>query len=87
MGRPGEKRNYKKEYEDYHKKPAQKKRRAKRNAARNTLEKEGRVAKGDGKEVHHKTPIRKGGSNAKKNLKVTTKKANRSWRKNKKGYG
>ena len=30
-------RNYKKEYANYHAKPAQKKRRASRNAARNTL--------------------------------------------------
>ena len=32
-------RNYKKEYANYHAKPAQKKRRASRNAARNTLAK------------------------------------------------
>lgn len=46
-------RDYKKEYREYHALPEQKKRRADRNAARNKAMKEGRVRKGDGKEVHH----------------------------------
>ena len=45
-------RNYKKEYANYHSKPAQKKRRASRNAARNTLSKGGVNLKG--KDVAHK---------------------------------
>jgi hypothetical protein len=48
------KRNYKKEYASYHGKPPQIKRRAARNSARRKLTKEGRVRKGDGKDVHHK---------------------------------
>lgn len=48
------KRNYKKEYGDYHGKPAQKKRRAERNTSRAKLEKEGRVKKKDGRDVDHK---------------------------------
>lgn len=47
------KRNYKKEYEEYHAKPSQKKRRADRNAARRKAMKRGAVRKGDGKEVDH----------------------------------
>lgn len=46
-------RDYAKEYREYHAKPAQKKRRADRNAARRKAEREGRVRKGDGKEVDH----------------------------------
>lgn len=46
-------RNYRKEYDDFHAKPEQKKRRAERNRARIEAEKEGRVKKGDGKEVDH----------------------------------
>ena len=71
-------RNYKEEYKKYHSKPEQKKNRAKRNAARNKLEKEGRVSKGDGKDVHHKKSLKSGGSNAKKNLAVASKSKNRS---------
>lgn len=47
------KRDYKKEYRDYQGTPEQKKRRAARNAARRQAMKEGRVHKGDGKEVDH----------------------------------
>lgn len=47
------KRDYKKEYREYHALPAQKKRRADRNAARNKALREGRVHKGDGKELDH----------------------------------
>jgi hypothetical protein len=53
-------RDYKKEYTEYHAKPEQKKRRAQRNAARNEAEKDGRVHKGDGKEVDHVNAPRTG---------------------------
>lgn len=76
-------RDYKHEYETYHGKPQQKKNRAKRNAARRAMEKEGRVSKGDGKEVDHKKPIRSGGGNGRGNLRVTTKAENRAWRRGK----
>jgi len=46
-------RDYKKEYAQYHAKPAQKKRRADRNAARAKMEKAGKVRPGDGKEIDH----------------------------------
>lgn len=47
------KRNYRKEYDEYHALPEQKKRRADRNRARNKAMREGRVRKGDNLEVHH----------------------------------
>lgn len=47
------KRDYKKEYREYHATPLQKKRRADRNRARRKAMREGRVSKGDSKEVHH----------------------------------
>jgi len=74
-------RNYAKEYRTYHSKPKQKKRRAHRNAARALMTASGAVRKGDGKDVHHRD--RNPANNAKKNLGVSTKKANRGWRRGK----
>lgn len=71
-------RDYKKEYANYHSKPEQKKNRAARNAARSQAEKEGRVKKGDGKDVDHKKPLRSGGGNSKSNLRVRSASANRA---------
>lgn len=68
-------RDYKKEYKDYHSKPEQKRRRAARNAARRKMEKEGRVRKGDGKDVDHKDRNPK--NNSKSNLRVQSKSKNR----------
>ena len=50
-------RPYKKEYDTYQGKPEQIKNRAKRNAARAELEKQGKVTKGDGKDVDHIKPF------------------------------
>lgn len=72
-------RDYKKEYANYHSRPEQIRNRAKRNAARRELMEEGRVRKGDGKDVDHKRPLDKGGSNARSNLRVQSKSANRSF--------
>ena len=74
-------RNYRKEYDNYHSKPAQKKKRAKRNAARRSLMKSGKVSKGDGKDVHHKDG--NPNNNEKSNLSVTAKSKNRSFPRNK----
>ena len=82
---PRKVRDYKDEYAKYHSKPAQKKNRAARNAARATLEAEGRVKKGDGKDVDHKRPLSKGGSNSKTNLRVQSASRNRSYKRNKSG--
>ena len=76
-------RNYRKEYDNYHSKPKQKKNRAKRNAARDIMEKSGEASRGDGKDVSHKKPLAKGGSNKKSNLKVASKSKNRSFKRTK----
>ena len=47
-------RNYKQEYERYHKSPEQKKRRAGRNRIRREMLKSGRVRKGSRVDVHHR---------------------------------
>lgn len=70
-------RDYKSEYQNYQGKPEQIKKRAQRVKARRMLEKEGAVHKGDGKDVDHKVPLRKGGSTARSNLRVRSKSANR----------
>lgn len=75
-------RPYKKEYEEYQGKPEQIKKRAKRNSARAELMKEGRVSKGDGKDVDHIKPLSKGGTSTKSNLKVKSASANRSFSRN-----
>jgi len=71
-------RDYKREYKLFHGKPERIKQRAQRNAARAKLLKEGTVKKGDGKDVHHKRAIDSGGTNARSNLRVESKTANRS---------
>ncbi len=70
------KRDYAKEYREYHGTPEQKKRRAQRNAARREAEDKGLVRKGDGKEVDHLGSNRKGPLNNKR-VKVVSRKANR----------
>ena len=69
-------RDYKKEYREYHSKPEQKKRRAGRNRARRIMTMLKKVRKGDGKDVHHKDGNPE--NNSKKNLRVESKKTNRS---------
>lgn len=71
-------RNYADEYASYHAKPEQKKRRAQRNAARRKMEDSGRVRKGDGKDVDHRD--RNTANNSSSNLRVTSRKQNRGWR-------
>lgn len=69
-------RDYRREYDTYHGEPEQIKRRAARNKARRHLEKQGRVKKGDGKEVDHKdhNPL----NNSPANIRVRSRSANRS---------
>lgn len=67
-------RDYKKEYETYHKSPKQKRRRAQRNSARAKLEKEGAVKKGDGKSVDHKD--HNTANSSRSNLQVLSRSAN-----------
>lgn len=65
----------------YNARPEQVKKREMRNAARAALMKDGKVKKGDGKDVDHKRMLDGNGTNAKSNLRVTSKTENRGWRK------
>jgi hypothetical protein len=60
----------------YNAKPEQKKRRAARNKTRRQAEAEGRVSKGDGKDIDHKDGNPK--NQSKSNLRVQSKSTNRS---------
>ena len=67
------KRNYKKEYAQYHGTPAQRRNRSRRNAARRALG----LEVGDSREVDHKKPLSKGGGNGKKNIRAVSRTTNR----------
>lgn len=82
---PSKPRDYKSEYNNYHSRPEQIKKRSERTMARRELEREGKVHKGDGKDVDHKVPLSKGGTNARSNLRVTSASDNRSFPRNKDG--
>ena len=73
----GRKRDYKKEYRRDQSSTKAKKQRAARNKARRQAEREGRVSKGDGKEVDHIVPLSKGGSNSRSNQRVVSRGTNR----------
>lgn len=78
---------HKLEYQaEYNARPENVKKREKNNAARAKLMREGRVHKGDGKDVDHKVTLEHGGGNADSNLRVTTEKTNRGWRKGSGSY-
>lgn len=77
------KRDYKRELAWEHaKKPERVKQRATRNAARKEAMDKGLVRKGDGKDVDHKTPLSKGGTNAPSNTRVASARTNRSFSRN-----
>lgn len=76
-------RDYKKEYRDTHGTAKGKSDRAARNKARKTMEKAGRVKKGDGREVDHKNHNPR--DNSKSNLRVVSKKTNRTKQPSRKG--
>lgn len=76
-------RDYKAEYARFHGKPAEIAKRAKRNAARAEMEKTHGKEALAGKDVHHKRPLRNGGSNAKSNLGVSSVHRNRGWEREK----
>ena len=67
------KRNYRKEYDTYHKKPAQRKNNNARHRARYAM----KLKPGDKREVDHKKPLSKGGSNKRKNLRLVSRRTNR----------
>jgi hypothetical protein len=78
-----EKLSYMKQYESS---PKEIKKREERNLARQHALKEGKAHKGDGTEVDHIKPLRKGGKNVAENTRVIPASVNRAWRKGKKGY-
>lgn len=67
-------------YRKYHASPEAKKERAMRNAARRDFEERGLVRKGDNKDIDHKKPLSRGGSNAPSNLRVQPRSVNRGYR-------
>lgn len=71
---------------EYNARPENVKKRVMNNAARREAIREGRAEVGDGTEVDHKKPLRKGGSNARSNLRVVPGSKNAAWRRGKKGY-
>lgn len=73
------KRDYKKEYREYHGKPQQIKERAQRVQARRNVKKTRSLKTTE--EVDHKRPLAKGGSNAKSNLRVVDRHTNRTRKK------
>lgn len=78
-------RDYKKEYREYQGTEEQKHNRALRNKARRQMEREGKVHKGDGKDVDHRHPLITGGSNDESNWRVQSKHNNRNFRRDSKG--
>lgn len=67
-------------YEKYHASPEAKRQRAMRNAARREMEERGLVRKGDKKDVDHRKPLSRGGSNDDSNLRVQSRAQNRGYR-------
>jgi len=66
---------------EYNKRPDVQKKRVAQNKARRHAIAAGKAKKGDGKDVHHKKPLDKGGSTSDSNTKVVSRKTNRGWRK------
>ena len=74
-------RNYRQEYDRYQGTAKQKKRRAGRNKARRIMIAKGKAKKGDGKDVAHKdnNPL----NSVAKNIRMESKKSNRSFKRTK----
>lgn len=78
------KRNYRDEYDNYQGTEEQKKKRAQRNAARKKAMADGKVTKGDGKDVAHKKAMDKGGSNS-DGVRIESASKNRSFKRDSNG--
>jgi len=70
----------KRQVKGYNHRPENIKKRVQRDKARRQLMKEGKVSKGDGKDVGHIKPVRSGGTNKRSNLRVEDRSKNRAWR-------
>lgn len=79
------KRDYKKENRLYNSKPEQIKNRSERTTARRQSNAAGITHKGDGKDIDHKIPLSKGGTNSKSNQRVVSASTNRSFSRNANG--
>jgi len=79
---PRKVRDYRAEYDKYQGTEQQKKNRAQRNKARRTATREGKVRKGDGKDVAHVKAFDKGGSNG-DGVRIESRSKNRSFRRDK----
>lgn len=79
------KRDYKKEDAWDRNHPGREEDRAERHKARAMLEKEGKVHKGDGKDVDHKKALSKGGKTTASNLRAVDASSNRSFSRNSDG--
>lgn len=75
------------EYSRYQSSKKAKRDRAARNMARRQAEREGRVHKGDGKEIDHIKGLASGGENTKSNTRVVSRKFNRSRKQNSRRRG
>ena len=79
-------RDYAHEYQAYQGTPEQIANRSERNKARRAMiAKHGKAAV-EGKDIDHIRQLDKGGSNDLSNLRLSTVRANRNWRKGKSGY-
>jgi hypothetical protein len=83
---PPEKRDYAREYKNFLKNPKNMKKTAARVQARRVMVREYGKEFLAGKDIDHVTPLRDGGKNVRSNWRVSSERANRNWRKGKKGY-
>ena len=70
---------------EYQKSDKEVEKRVDRNRARRHAIADGKAKVGDGKDVDHKVPLRKGGSDKDSNTRVVDASTNRGWRKGKSG--
>lgn len=80
-------RDYEREYRRFQSSKKAKKDRAARNKARREALREGRVHRGDGKEIDHIQGLSSGGSNSRNNIRVVSRKFNRSRKQNSRRRG
>jgi hypothetical protein len=79
------KRDYKRENEKYNSRPENVRTRVERNKARRAMIRAGKAAKGDGKDVDHKTPLSHGGTSSLGNLRSVSRSTNRSFARRRNG--
>jgi hypothetical protein len=83
---PPEKRNYRKEYDNWKAKPGNMKEHSARVKARREMVKLYGKDALEGKDIDHIVPLRDKMANTRSNWRISTVRANRNWRKNQKGY-